>query len=50
MDIFVFDDHEMLRKGLKACFSDSPRYNFAGEAGNLDDAKAVVESYTPPHS
>lgn len=48
MDIFVFDDHEMLRNGLRACFSDSPLYNFAGEAGNLDDAKTVVESYTPP--
>ncbi|MCR4899780.1 MAG: hypothetical protein K5907_03080 [Treponema sp.] len=32
MDIFIFDDHQMMRSGLKICFSDSKLYTIAGEA------------------
>ena len=45
MDIFIFDDHDMMRKGLKAYFSDSSIYNIAGEAGDFDGAKKIVQSY-----
>ena len=38
MDIFIFDDHQMMRAGLKACFSDSKFYTIAGEAENLIEA------------
>ena len=47
MDIFIFDDHDMMRKGLKAYFSDSSIYNIAGEAGDLEGAKKAVAAYKP---
>lgn len=47
MDIFIFDDHQMMRSGLKICFSDSKLYTIAGEAENLVHAKRVVSDYKP---
>ena len=47
MDIFIFDDHDMLRKGLKTCFSDSALYTAVGEAENLVNAKKVISAYKP---
>ena len=45
MDIFIFDDHDMMRKGLRAYFSDSSKYNVVGEAGNIIKAKSLVSDY-----
>ncbi len=47
MDIMIFDDHSMMRAGLRACFSDTSLYNIAGEAENLEKAKKVVSAYIP---
>ena len=47
VDIFIFDDHAMLRKGLIACFSDSSVYRIAGEADNIENAKKkVISAYS----
>lgn len=47
MEIFIFDDHDMLRKGLKACFSDTAIYKIVGEAESIDKAKKVISAYQP---
>ena len=50
MDIFIFDDHDMLRKGLKACFSDASVYTVVGEAENINKAKRIISDYKPDTS
>ena len=45
MDIFIFDDHDMMRKGIGVCFSDSSMYNVVGEAGNIVKAKSIILDY-----
>ncbi len=47
MKVFIFDDHSMMRQGLKACFSDKSLYTIAGEAENIENAKQIVSDYIP---
>lgn len=47
MNIFIFDDHDMLRKGLIACFSDSSTYTLVGEAKDIISAKKIITDYVP---
>ena len=42
MDIFVFDDHEMMRNGIKAFFSDNSQYKIAGDAGTIEKAEKII--------
>lgn len=43
--IFIFDDHAMLRQGLKATFSDKKEFTLGGEADNINKAKKIIDSY-----
>ena len=45
MDIFVFDDHEMMRNGIKAFFSDNSQYKIAGDAGSIEKAEKIISDY-----
>lgn len=45
MDIFVFDDHEMMRNGIKAFFSDNSQYTIAGDAGTIEKAEKIISDY-----
>jgi len=45
MNIFIFDDHAMLRQGLKASFSNEKEFTVIGEAGTIESAKRIINSY-----
>lgn len=45
--IFLLDDHEMVRKGLRTFLDHEPDLLVVGEAGTLADALALVERLHP---
>ncbi len=45
--IVLVDDHSLVREGLKAMLAGSPHIDVVGEAGNAQDALAVVEQARP---
>jgi DNA-binding NarL/FixJ family response regulator len=47
LKIVIVDDHEIVRKGLRATLAVHPDWEIAGEASNGREALAVVESTQP---
>jgi two-component system response regulator NreC len=45
--IFLADDHEILREGLKLILEKVPRYEIIGESGNGRDALEKIEQLQP---
>lgn len=47
INIFLVDDHKMIREGLKSFLVDTPGFNIAGEAENGQDCIDQLEGITP---
>lgn len=45
--IIIIDDHEMVRRGLRALLHLEPDMTIVGEAGTVADGVAIVERLTP---
>nr|PZM94879.1 MAG: hypothetical protein DIU77_13355 [Thermocrispum agreste] len=40
--VFLVDDHEIVRRGIRELFADHPDLHIVGEAGSVADALATV--------
>ncbi len=47
VNILLVDDHQLVRKGLKALLESHPGYRVIGEAGNGRDALLMIEKLRP---
>lgn len=45
--VLIVDDHPLVREGLKARLGQLPGLDVVGEAGNAEEAFALVERQTP---
>jgi two-component system, NarL family, response regulator DevR len=45
--IFLLDDHEMVRRGLKDLFESQPGFDVVGESGSAVEAEARIPSLRP---
>ena len=45
--IVLCDDHELVRRGLRSLLQGVPGYEIVGEAGDADEATAVVDELRP---
>jgi len=43
-NIFIIEDHPLVRDGLVSYFSGTDRFNVSGAASNLDDAKKLLQN------
>lgn len=47
MSLIIVDDHEMVRRGLRAYFETLPEFSVVGEAGDSLSAEALAKSTSP---
>lgn len=45
--ILLVDDHEVVRRGIRAILSDAPEFEVVGEARNGGEGLALVRSLRP---
>lgn len=45
--VCIIDDHELIRRGLRALLSDAPEFQVVGEAGSLRDGLHVLSEQQP---
>jgi DNA-binding NarL/FixJ family response regulator len=45
--VFIADDHDIVRKGLRASIEEDPRMKIVGEAGNGEAALAMIRQLQP---
>src|SRR5690606_41598058 len=41
--VFLVDDHEIVRRGIRELFADHPDLDIVGEAGSVADALATIQ-------